>query len=179
MKKLGLIILVVIMALGALGAAYATFTSTAALNETVSMGTVIAGVAAVSGNATNGGNYLNSGWYDTVNINVGNAYPGQKVVSSYQIGNAGTLPVKFTLTPLIPTGYTDILSKADNYFQVSGYFTGGYSDWDTFKAAIESVTFPTGAFVTVVQTQTLSSLSNAFQGQSASGGLTVLATQNP
>jgi hypothetical protein len=104
MKKLGLILLVVIMALGALGAAYAYWSQPLYVNGNVTAGTVAAqfygtGVPAPSDAATTAKSgtsvaysSYNGGTYNVMTITVPNAYPGMTVTVPFQVYNSGTLP---------------------------------------------------------------------------------------
>ncbi len=66
MKKLGLIVLAVILALGALGAAYAAWNSTINVSAAVEMGTVIVGVAPADSTGTSTGSYISGGYYSGI-----------------------------------------------------------------------------------------------------------------
>jgi predicted ribosomally synthesized peptide with SipW-like signal peptide len=108
MKKLGLIILVVVMALGALGAAYAYWSQPLYVNGSVTAGTVAAQFyganVVVSDAATNANSGTTVGYSmfksanDVMTITVANAYPGMIVTVPFQVKNTGTLPETISLT---------------------------------------------------------------------------------
>jgi hypothetical protein len=99
MKKLGLIILVVIMALGALGVGYAAWNGTILANATVTTGYAS---AAFDGSYNQSLTYGNSTVVTTaggngsyLTITVTNAYPGQVFAGiPFVVWNNGTVPMK-------------------------------------------------------------------------------------
>ena len=106
MKKLGLIILVVVMALGVIGVGYAAWTSNMTVNASVKTGTLSAIF-----NGTNAGNMalpMSGPWADTthvaafetngngtatLSIIIDNAYPGLVATIPIVIKNNGTIPL--------------------------------------------------------------------------------------
>jgi hypothetical protein len=105
MKKLGLIILVAVMALGALGAAYAAWTQNLYANATVNTGSVAAEISSSAANAgpigvgsplnplTTATLTLGSQVYtnDTLIVTIANAYPGLTVFIPFTVYNTGTV----------------------------------------------------------------------------------------
>jgi hypothetical protein len=104
MKKLGLILLVVIMALGALGAAYAAWNGTIIATATVNTGSV---------NAQFDPNYNQNLMYGasqvlatvqgdgSLSITVSNAYPGEVFTNiPFVVDNLGTVPMSVTTVTL-------------------------------------------------------------------------------
>jgi hypothetical protein len=106
MKKIGFVILAVILALGLTGAAYAYWTQNIYVNAAVETGTVQASFINAQSNpifvdeGTTGG----VAWYtdalgmystpnDTLNVTLSNAYPGMTAVLPVTIENTGTIPI--------------------------------------------------------------------------------------
>ena len=99
MKKIGLIVLAVILALGALGAAYAAWNSTINVSAAVQMGTVVIGILDQGSQGSpsySGFDPVGGGYYNGVNESFTNAYPGCTINYHFWLGNIGTLPVKFS-----------------------------------------------------------------------------------
>jgi hypothetical protein len=127
MKKIGLILLVVIMALGALGVGYAAWTSNITVNGFVKTGTL----AAIF-NGTDAGNMalpMSGPWADTthvaafetsgngtatINVIIDNAYPGLVATIPIVIKNSGTIPFSSVtagaVTSNLPIDTTYVLS---------------------------------------------------------------------
>jgi hypothetical protein len=108
MKKVGFIVLAVILALGLVGAAYAAFSQNLFAQANVQTGNVSvewsSNTTAVTGNnagVTAGGDSLSAAVVygatnatdDTATITVSNAYPGAWVEITPALYNAGTIPV--------------------------------------------------------------------------------------
>jgi hypothetical protein len=118
MKKLGLILLVVIMALGALGAAYAYWSQPLYVNGNVTAGTVAAqfsGSYLIPPSDTGSTGYANagvslgyssygSGTDNVLTITIANAYPGMNVTVPFCTYNSGTLPETIGWTSQAWTG---------------------------------------------------------------------------
>jgi len=190
MKKIGLLVLAVVLALGLVGAAFAAWDSSATVVVNDTMGTVQVGVQAVSG-CVNTGSMLASaysGWYPTVTQNVTNAAPGDVINCTFVIANTGTLPVTLSIigTAITSTdGGSGILSDASNnvVYTESGAFSGTQSGSapTTFASFVSAMAQPLapGASVTVAVKLTLdSTMSQSLQGLNASSGFTVLGTLN-
>jgi hypothetical protein len=96
MKKLGLIILVVVMALGVLGVGYAAWSQTININADVQTGTLAATIAP-NGVATIVPNYVlvanePSAPSLALTLDITNAVPGAVITIPYIINNTGTIP---------------------------------------------------------------------------------------
>jgi hypothetical protein len=156
MKKLGFIILALVVAIGAMGAGYAWWTQSITVNADVDNGYVQAsfthdqltpifadlgdtgGVAwyteTISGAVTPG---------DTLTVNISNAYPGMTAEIPITIRNTGTVPIggiKGVANPsdfYLPTDSTAILTCS----QLVGGLAVGASTSD----AVITVTIPYGA----------------------------------
>jgi hypothetical protein len=101
MKKLGLIILAVIMALGLVGVAFASWSSTLTATATVTDATFnpVFGGSPVTG-APLGlyGNYSISGnGTKTLTVTVGNAYPGLAVSIPITVNSGSSIPVNVSI----------------------------------------------------------------------------------
>jgi hypothetical protein len=97
MKKLGLIILVAVMALGALGAAYAAWSQNLNVAAAVNTGNLAAvyGGSNVTGVSTDGySSYSTTGTgTDTLTITITNAYPGATYTIPFAVNNMGSIPI--------------------------------------------------------------------------------------
>ncbi|MDH4291732.1 MAG: hypothetical protein OEV56_03900 [Dehalococcoidia bacterium] len=127
MKKIGLICLALVLALGTLGAAFAAWTDTVVIGQTVNTGTLQAGVFAVQRHteekdictvdvtnlgfkfvmpvvAVPLGALFEPGpyeFYDSATIDIGNFYPSIYILEDFVIGVGGTVPVRLIVTPTI------------------------------------------------------------------------------
>lgn len=148
MKKIGLLCLALVLALGTLGAAYAAWTDTVVMRQTVNTGTLEVGIFAVQQhteekdictvNVTHGnwefnkevnpvppGTLFGSGtyaFYESATIAIGNFYPSFTILEDYVIGVGGTVPVKLKVTPTIvdPDGVYDNMTLSWSIYKVSG-----------------------------------------------------------
>ena len=114
MKKIGLLCLALVLALGTLGIGYAAWTDTVYIEQTVETGTVKVGIGELiltlswdEKNVANITGYLDEQvgqkwseadqqwipYYKKAYVTVDNAYPGIKAHTTYTIGNLGTIPV--------------------------------------------------------------------------------------
>ena len=124
MKKLGLISLALILALGSLGVGYAMWSDTVAIDGTVDVGTLIIGFQEITPSEdpeyldkpvgsftavgeTQVGTHWSEYWqqdmpiYDKIVAVISNGYPGYSVHTVFTVANGGTIPVhitSFTLT---------------------------------------------------------------------------------
>jgi hypothetical protein len=112
MKKVGMIIIALVLALGALGASYAAWAHTITVGATVNTGTASAVFdgSLTSQTADNFGD--NMCYAEAVpnadprflDVTVYNAYPGVKITNlPYYVKNNGTVPIKFDSLTLTPT----------------------------------------------------------------------------
>jgi len=108
MKKIGLIVLVVVLALGALGAAYAQWSQALTVNGTVNTGFIsasfdpnVGGVptdanplttVAMARGYTGASDAKGTGLWDVLNVTVTNAYPGYSGQVEFYVDNNGTVP---------------------------------------------------------------------------------------
>lgn len=116
MKKIGFIILAVVLALGALGAGYAYWSQTLTVSGSVTTGTLEVGmqpgtIPAPQPDAGGATYYMNhagllveSGWWDTIEAGILHAYPGYSVTSELLVKNLGTVPAKVLKVNFTPTG---------------------------------------------------------------------------
>jgi hypothetical protein len=95
MKKLGLILLVVIMALGVVGAAYAQWSHTINVNGTVNTGDIKPVFAGATTNGTYNGVLYNvyGDGTNALTLVLNNAYPGWTGTFDFGITNQGTAPI--------------------------------------------------------------------------------------
>lgn len=113
MKKLGIISLALVLALGALGAAYAPWTDEIEIVQVVNTGSLEVGVSyeepyfldddkQVATVGVTPGNLKfemwDYYWYDSITTTVGNLYPCVTVWEEFHIGAAGTVPVHLDVT---------------------------------------------------------------------------------
>jgi hypothetical protein len=152
MKKLGLIILVVVMALGALGAAYAAWSQPLYVNGNVTNGTLKAEfgyivnppdpIAAISGVVSNA--YFTG---DLLTVTVANAYPGMDQYLYYQVGNIGTIPETVSVTSVTPLpGWLGVAALAPSGSIAVGAWSG--QGWIHIWANGDNTTMPQGGTAT-------------------------------
>jgi len=130
MKKLGLIMLVVVLALGVLGVGYAYWTQNIFVNATVKTGYVQASFTSDQSTPTFADTAVTPygvAWYtesigdvaytgDTLNITLSNAYPGMTAVIPITLKNTGSIPiggingVADSANFNLPTGSTVVLT---------------------------------------------------------------------
>lgn len=111
MRKFGAMFVVLLVALGLVGATYAVWTDTVKVSGTVSTGTFDVKFTDVECDEVN---YATIDAYvddDNAVVNIQNAYPGLKVSCTFTVENAGTVPAKAisvspTTTP--PVDYVQI-----------------------------------------------------------------------
>jgi predicted ribosomally synthesized peptide with SipW-like signal peptide len=104
MKKIGLLILALVVALGGLGAGYAAWQDQVTVSGNVQTGTFEIGIQETSQDDVNGtakafytneGDQIgNTGYYKVVKVNIENAYPGYTGTLSFNVKNLGSIPAK-------------------------------------------------------------------------------------
>jgi hypothetical protein len=123
MKRVGMIIIALVLALGALGASYAAWAHTITVGATVNTGTASAifDGSLTTQNADNFGD--NICYAEAVpnadpkylDVTVYNAYPGVKITNlPYYVKNNGTVPIKFdslTLNDTVPANQVTIVGS--------------------------------------------------------------------
>jgi len=179
MKKIGLIVLSLVLALGLVGAAFALWSSPASATINATMGNVQVGIAGLS-NAADTGTSLGSGWYSGVTTTVTNGYPGDVINLQYEIGNIGSLPVNMGLN-YVPFGSgAAIFANATTKFVVTGQDAGTYNDYPTFLTAITTGTWASGAIANITETVTLDpGLSSLVELATGGYVLTATGTESP
>jgi len=101
MKKIGFIVLAVVLALGLVGVGYAAWSQTLNVGVVAKTGSL----SAVFGGSTTSGTPDNgvSTWSTTgqgtttLNISIANAYPGENFVIPFTVNNTGTIPANVTM----------------------------------------------------------------------------------
>jgi hypothetical protein len=153
MKKLGLIILVAVMALGALGAAYAAWSQPLYVNGNVTNGTLKADfgyvvaptdIAAVTAVVSD---YHFTG--DLLTITIANAYPGMDEYVYFQVGNIGTIPetVSVTSVSALPV-WLGVAALAPSGPIAVGAWSGVGQGWVHIWAAGDNTSMPQGGTAT-------------------------------
>jgi len=130
MKKVGLLILVLVIALGALGVGYAKWSDTVTVSGTISTGSVSIGIKdagvgdtgadpdfapgvnsegknVASHVSTNGSQIGTTGWYENITETISNAYPWYASSTTIEIMNLGTIPVKIDDVRMPTTSFED------------------------------------------------------------------------
>lgn len=148
MRKIGLLCLALVLALGALGAAYAAWTDTVVMTQTVNTGSLEVGIFAVqqhteekdicSVNVTHGAWKFNKlvdpvpasalfnadthAFYASATIAIGNFYPSFTILEDYVIGVGGTVPVKLHVTKTVvdPDHVYDNMTISWSIYKISG-----------------------------------------------------------
>jgi len=144
MKKLGLLVLVLVLALASLGIGYAAWSSSVTINGTVTMGDVEVGIADIGSDDTPTpdvyrGTISGTDYYAELSYDTTNAYPGEVISYKTQLGNLGSLPVKFQLV-LPPTfaNSNDVLDGATFSGSING--SGTYTGLDAINTALSALT---------------------------------------
>ena len=149
MKRIGLLCLALVLALGALGVGYAAWTDTVVMEQTVNTGSLDVGIFAVAqkpGDAKNvttvdvsHGDYKfdkevtpvpmsalfgadTYAFYESATIAIGNFYPSFTILEDYVIGVGGSVPVKLhvSLNVTDPDDVYDNMSLSWSIYKVSG-----------------------------------------------------------
>jgi len=148
MKKIGLLCLALVLALGTLGATFAAWTDTVVMEQTVNTGTLEVGIFAVQQHAeekdictvdvTHGAFKFNKlvdpvpesalfpaglyEFYESATIAIGNFYPSFTILEDFVIGVGGTVPVRLKVTPTIvdPDGVYDNMTISWALWKISG-----------------------------------------------------------
>ena len=149
MKRIGLLCLALVLALGALGVGYAAWTDTVVIEQTVQTGNLQVGIFAVAlkeGDAKNvttvdvshgawkfdkevtpvpASALFNAGsyaFYESATIAIGNFYPSFTILEDYVIGVGGTVPVKLHVTKTVvdPDGVYDNMTIGWSIYKISG-----------------------------------------------------------
>jgi predicted ribosomally synthesized peptide with SipW-like signal peptide len=181
MKKIGLLLLALVIALGALGVGYAKWTDTVTINGTVNTGTLILGVKDIGTNDAKGtldtlcapvpgvavgqerkdvGSFDSAngtvkagcdGYYADITETLTNVYPGYYGESTIELKNCGTVPLKIEDIQLTNPSGTDLTS------------------WMLFKWSVTDENgVPHGTYSGNIQ-----ALETALLGQQIAGGKTV------
>lgn len=139
MKKIGLIILVVVLALGAIGAGYAAWSQSLYVNGSVQNGKLQAGFTDVTppvdiANVTaSASNYAFTN--DVMTVNIGNAYPGMSETIYFKVYNYGTIPETVTLTTTSPLpAWLHVVTTAPS----GAIAPANYSGWGTIVVSVDS-----------------------------------------
>jgi len=147
MKKIGLLCLALVLALGTLGAAYAAWTDTVVMEQTVNTGTLEVGIFAVQQHieekdictvdVRHGAFKFDKlvdpvpitalfdpgvhPFYESATIAIGNFYPSFYILEDFVIGVGGTVPVKLKVTPTIvdPNGVYDNMTISWVIYKIS------------------------------------------------------------
>jgi predicted ribosomally synthesized peptide with SipW-like signal peptide len=117
MKKVGLLILVLVFALGALGAGYAYWNQNLVISGTVDTGELSVGVAPGTAPVSTGGAsmtiagngiVIKDGYYPAIDVGIVDAYPGYSANATVYFKNLGTVPVKVTDVDFTNSGVFDL-----------------------------------------------------------------------
>lgn len=96
---------VLLVALGLVGATYAAWSDTVQVTGTVSTGTFEVDITEVSCNAPPLAQVSSSKQNGNATVTVGNAYPGLEFTCTFTVENKGTIPAKWS-NPVIKTNKT-------------------------------------------------------------------------
>jgi len=147
MKKIGLLCLALVLALGTLGVGYAAWTDTVVMEQTVNTGTLEVGIFAVQQHTeekdictvdvTHGAFKFDKEvapvpvsalfpaglypFYESATIAIGNFYPSFYILEDFVIGVGGTVPVRLKVTPTIldPNGVYDNMTISWSIWKIS------------------------------------------------------------
>ena len=121
MKKIGLIAIVVVLALGIIGVGYAAWSQNINITSTVSVGSYVISIAqtpaatatndvssvGLSGTATiTIGTVTSTGTNAGFNITIANGYPGLTLKIPYTVSNTGSVPAKISAVKIGTKGGT-------------------------------------------------------------------------
>jgi len=173
MKKIGFIVLAVILALGLVGAAYAAWNQNVFVNASVQTGNVAvqitssdvgAGAILVGGaNSTETTMTVTEGftsaYQDTLNVTIANAYPGLAVAIPFYVTNTGTVGCSLSFASAVTGGYNGGANLSDS----AGSFT----------SAVLAPTAYTAGTVTVTAD------SNIVSGETETISIPITAVQTP
>jgi len=97
MKKIGILALVLVVALSAIGMGYAWWTQSLTINGTVNTGNLLVGIADLNnpdaGEGQSVGTVDSTDYYYAINEDISGAYPGYEGSATVGIANFGTIPV--------------------------------------------------------------------------------------
>jgi hypothetical protein len=185
MKKIGFIVLAIVLAIGLLGVAYAQWISTFTVNGSVQMGTVVVGVYDDGSQGTpdySGFGPVGNGYYAGVNESFTNAYPEETLTFHIWLGNLGTLPVKFEMAVTDPGNSFGIFAGHSLSGTVGGVTITDDTDLSKVNAALAGLAATDqGGHVDVNLTMKLGSDTDidqqTFQGQTGTLQVTVTGTE--
>jgi hypothetical protein len=165
MKKIGLLALALVLALGALGVGYAMWTDTVLITGTVGTGNLILGVADTSTDDPAGSPDPQCGpghneeqkdvasfvsingtpkagctdFYESITETFTHVYPYYGPTVTVEVKNCGTVPLKITgmaLTNFTGTDLTPWMSFVWTIYDEYGVAHPGSGNWDAFVAAL-------------------------------------------
>ena len=180
MKKIGLLCLALVLALGTLGVGYAMWTDTVLIDGEVSTGNLILGVVDISTNDTGAdpqcgdGNNLEgkdvasftsvngatkagcTGYYESITETFSSVYPYYGPMVEVEVANCGTVPLRITgmtCTSFTGTDLTPWMSFSWNiYDEYDVLYSSDSGDWDAFVAAIGMPQIGGGLHITIEKT---------------------------
>jgi hypothetical protein len=144
MKRIGLILLVLVFALGAMGAGYAYWSQSLNINGSVDTGELAVTFTSVASDdpalheeivGYDAASTVITNTSDTVTFTVTNAYPGYSSGATITVHNAGTIPVKLASAVFNPGANPAIFNnmKVDSWSLVIGTttYTGTSDDFSS------------------------------------------------
>lgn len=192
MKKIGLLVLALIMALGALGVGYAAWTSAVSVNATVATGNVLVGIKDLGDSTstpTNGAPVgTPAGYFDGLTYSTPNSYPGRIITYNTEGKNLGTLPVALSVLGSSSGDFATIFAGATVRVGINGGPLSSPIPFTTIAsmtAALNSALIalgplPSTATLGVKVVITLDpALDPAAQNKTTTFGLTITGTQAP
>lgn len=165
MKKIGIITLALVLALGSLGIGYAAWNKTMTITGTVAAGNLdveFDEVVNFSGPDIGQGSAAKTGQY-TGTITVANAYPGYSGTAIFRVNNIGTIPVlaNITVEPITKNG------------------GGALSDLTVAVTPTSSTAIGVTKSADFTITCTIKDVGNVAEGTVFTIPITIMAEQNP
>ncbi len=189
MKKIGLLVLAMIMALGALGVGYAAWTSSVNVSATVSTGTVQVGIKDAGGSTstpTNGTEIASSGYYNGLTYDTPLSYPGRVITYNTTVKNLGTLPVTLAATGTSSGDFSTIFAGATVSLSINGGVASTPIPFTTMASLTTALDAALAGSLSAEATRGVKviitldpALDSAAQNKTTTFGLTVTGTQAP
>jgi hypothetical protein len=187
MKKLGLIYLTLIIALGTVGIGYAAFSQPLNNANNLSTGYYAISWGMVTGSTTSGTGTVTIGTVTSSNfqLTIGGALPGFTGTVSYTINNTGTIPAKVSSISLAPgTGVTIISglgTSASPWLITLSGGTSGTTDVQAYSTVTTGIALAANTSPAASGTLVISVPSGLSIDQGSTGTLTftINTQQNP
>jgi hypothetical protein len=185
-KKLGLICLVLVIAIGSIGLAYAMWSQNFNFTGTVNTGTYLVGID-TSTLSTTGSSGLTTCTISSTpvpsssafTVNISNAYPGWSGNVIYTIKNTGTIPAKVTGITLSGAGGTIVSGSGPWNLRFSGGSTTDVTVSSTGVSTTATIAAGTGSVTGIMTISVPGTLAISEAGLNGYFTFTIVTQQNP